>query len=141
MNRARPPRPILLRRRAGFVLLEAMLAVAIFALGMLALGRCVSNCISAERFKLEDTRARQALANRVAEIESSLQPLPERTEEKLKGSFEGITLRQRSVPLKKKNEQNVELTGLRAVTLEVSWLSGGDPQSRQLTFYVRPRNL
>ena len=34
----------------GFLLLESMLAVAIFAIGILALGRCVENCLKAERF-------------------------------------------------------------------------------------------
>lgn len=126
------------RIRGGFVLLEAMLAVAIFALGVIALGRCVSSCVAAEHFKVEDARARRVLQNRVAEIEAEAVLVTTATEEKLKGPFEGMTLKQRRVPLRKKNEKKAELTGLYAVTLEVTWLSGREPQLRQLTFYVRP---
>src|SRR5258707_1385616 len=53
--------------RKGFVLLEALVAVAIFAIGVIALGRCVSNCLAAERLRFEDARSRQVLENRLAE--------------------------------------------------------------------------
>ncbi len=127
------------RRRAGFVLLEAMIAVAIFALGVISLGRCVSNCVAAERFKAEDARARRVLENRMAEIEAESVTIANASEEKLKAPFEGMTLKQRRVELKKKNEKKVEMTGLYAVMLEVTWLSDRETQSRQMTFYVHPR--
>src|SRR4051794_7257889 len=57
-------------RGRGYVLLEAVLAVAIFALGMLALGHCISQGLMAERVKTEDARARRVLQNRFAEIEA-----------------------------------------------------------------------
>lgn len=128
-----------MNRRAGFVLLEAMLAVAIFALGVIALGRCVSNCIAAERLKLEDERARRVLANRMAEIEAEAVEGSANAEEKLKAPFEGMTLKQKRVPLKKQNEKKQNMDGLYAMTLEVTWPSGRAMQSRQLTFYVRPK--
>ena len=128
-----------MNRRAAFVLLEAMMAVAIFAIGVITLGRCVSNCIAAERFKVEDARARRVLENRMAEIEAESVAVGFATEEKLKVPFEGMTLKQRRVELKKKNEKKVERTGLYAVTLLVTWLSEREPQSKQLTFYVHPR--
>lgn len=128
-----------MNRRAGFVLLEAMLAVAIFALGVIALGRCVSSCVAAERFKAEDARARRVLENRMAEIEAESVAANNASEEKLKAPFEGMTLKQKRVILKKKNEKKAEMTGLYAVTLEVTWLSDRETQSRQLTFYVHPR--
>jgi len=130
-----------MKRRAGFVLLEAMMAVAIFALGVIALGRCVSNCVAAERFKVEDARARRVLENRMAEIEAESVTVANASEEKLKAPFEGMTLKQKRVELKKKNEKKAEMTGLYAVMLEVTWLSDREPQSKQLTFYVHPRKL
>ena len=51
-------------KKRGVMLLEAMLAVAIFAIGVITLGRCVSNCIAAERLVQEDALARRALENR-----------------------------------------------------------------------------
>jgi type II secretory pathway component PulJ len=128
-----------MKRRAGFVLLEAMIAVAIFAIGVITLGRCVSNCVAAERFKVEDARARRVLENRMAEIEAESVSVGNPSEEKLKAPFEGMTLKQRRVELKKKNEKKADMTGLYAVTLEVTWLSDREPQSKQLTFYVHPR--
>jgi Tfp pilus assembly protein PilV len=123
----------------AFVLLEAMLAVAIFALGVLALGKCVTNCLDAERFKSEAALVRRALENRFAELESGAQPL-RNGQELLPAPFTGITLTQQCVPLRKTNERNVEMTGLYAVTLDASWQSGRGIQSRQLAFYVHPRN-
>jgi hypothetical protein len=130
------------RAQAGYLLLEAMLAIAIFAIGVITMGKCVNNCLIAERFKQEDGRARQALANRMAEIEAGAVPLVDKAAEELKGSFAGMTMKQTRVPLKKmvphptdpKIQQ--ELMGLFGVTLEVSWESNGTKESRDLEFYV-----
>lgn len=131
MNRPPPTR--------GFVLLEAMIAVAIFALGVITLGRCVSNCLVAEQFKVEDARARRVLQNRMAEIESGIVTLKKPLSEDLKEPFVGMKLEQTAREVKKKNEKKEDLTGLQEVTLRVSWKSGRDPQSRELIFYVLPR--
>lgn len=113
--------------------------MAIFALSVLALGRCVTNCLTAERFKVEDSLARRALENRVAQIESGIAPL--RTfDEKLTAPFEGLTLKQSYSPIRKKNENGVEMPGLFSVTLEVNWRSAGEVQSRQLVFYAHSDN-
>src|SRR5205823_8553433 len=58
------------RHSAAFVLLEVMLGVLIFSIGVLALGQCVNNCIAAESARNDDQRARLALENRMAEIEA-----------------------------------------------------------------------
>ena len=129
-------RPALLQ---GFVLLEAMMAVAIFSIGVLALGRCVDNCITAETVKEEDERARRFLANRMAEIEQGAVVVTDKATEELKGEFEGMSLRTTRVPLKKKNEDNKELFGLFGITLELAWKIKGQEHSRELNFYVYPR--
>ena len=136
-------RAIRLRSRArderGFWLLEAVLAVAIFALGMIALGQCLNNCLVAEHIKQDDLRARQALANRMIEIEAGAVPLQDSTVEDLKGAYEGMKLKQTRVLLKRKNEKNQDIVGLYAVTLELMWRSDAQDLSRELTFYVYPR--
>ena len=124
----------------GFILLETMIAVAVFSIGVLALGKCVDNCIMAERVKEDDERARRCLANRVAEIEQGSVVVKDKGTEELKGAFEGMTLSTTRVPLKKKNENKQELFGLFAITLELAWKSNGQDQSRDLTFYVYPQN-
>lgn len=130
------PRP---SRHRAFVLLEAILAVAIFALGVLSLGKCVTNCLDAERLKTEGALARRALENRFAELEAGARPLVD-SQELLPAPFAGVTLRQRCRPLSRRNEKGVEMTGLQAVTLEAVWRSGRETRSRQLVFYVHPRH-
>lgn len=125
-------------RRAAFVLLEAMIAVMVFSIGVIALGRCVENCLAGERFKNDDARARLALLNRMAEIEAGA-AVTDKSREALKGMFEGMTMKVSRTPLKKKNEKNQELFGIFAITLEVEWKDGGVDHSRQLSFYVYPR--
>ncbi len=127
------------RGRSAFVLLEAMLAVVIFSLGVLALGKCVSNCLSAERLKQEDVRAGRILANRMAEVEAGIITLADSTTEKLKEMGEGMTLKTTRVPVKKKNESGRELTNLFLVTLTLSWDSDGGKHDRELMFYVQPK--
>lgn len=123
----------------GFVLLEVMLAVMIFSLGILSLGACVSNCLLAERLKEEDVRVGRMLANRMAEIEAQSIQLGDTTTEELKGMCEGMTLKTTRTPVKKKNEKGQEITNLFLVTLTLNWESDHQKQARELMFYVHPK--
>jgi hypothetical protein len=126
------------RDERGVWLLESMIAVAIFALGMIALGQCLNNCLVAQHIKQDDLRARQALQNRMIEIESGSETkFPDTV--KLKGAYEGMSIKQTRVPLKRKNEKKQDILGLYAVTLELMWEADGQELSRELTFYVYPR--
>ena len=129
-------------RRTGpaFILFETMLAVTIFSLAVLALGKCVDNCMQAEIAKDQDSRARRLLENRMAEIEAGSVPLDDKaTTVELKDSFAGMTLKQSRAPLQRKNEKNQDITGLYTVTLDLSWVHRGQKQSRSLAFYVFPK--
>ena len=123
----------------AFILMEAMIAVLMFSIGVLALGRCVDSCITAGQVKVEDERARRFLSNRMAEIEQGAVVMRDKETEELKGEFEGMSLRTTRVPMKKKNEDNKELFGLASITLELLWKTDGNEHSRELTFYVYPR--
>ncbi|MEP6669121.1 MAG: prepilin-type N-terminal cleavage/methylation domain-containing protein [Chthoniobacter sp.] len=122
-------------RRQGFALLEAMLAVAIFAMGILALGRCISQGLSVERIEGEDTRAYHILESRAAEIEAGAVRLVE-TKEQIGGVNGGMTLTQALAPVHKKDEHGQEMANLSLVTLGAAWTSNGERQSRTLNFYV-----
>jgi len=124
------------RNPAAFVLLEVMLGVMIFSIGVLALGRCVNNCLAAEAARTEDQRARLALENRMAQIEAGEVLTEKPLNEKLEGMFAGMTLKQTRRPLNKQNEKKEMLDGLYEVNLEVDWLSGGEPQAKALSLYV-----
>lgn len=127
------------KRAGGFMLLEALLAVTIFAIGVLTLGRCVSGCLSAVRLKEQDALARRALENRWAEIESGAVQLSNESAEELKPPFDGMTLKTTRVDVEKVNEKEERITGISAVTLSVAWTSDGEEQSKQLMFYFYPR--
>jgi len=121
---------------AGFLLLETMIGVAVFALGVLALARCVERCLDVENAKVWDERARVALENRMAEIEAGAVFFETGKEEKLEGMFKGITLYQTRTPLRLKDENKKELEGLFQIQLEAAWNEAADKQSKVLTFYV-----
>ena len=122
------------------MLFEAMLAVVIFALGVLTLGRCVENCIRAEKFRREESLARRLLANRMTEIFAGAVPLTDKASEKWdKGPWEGMELSTIREPLQFKNEKEQELFGLYQVTLLLKWKSGTESIKRELSFMIYPR--
>lgn len=129
-------RPIRVR---GFVLLECMLAVAIFALGIIALGRCVENCLKAERFRREEGLAQRALANYWVQIEQGAIPITDKYSEQLKGAWTGMTLNVTREPLTVKNEKDQELFGLYQVRLQLSWPNGPETMTREMQFIMYPR--
>jgi len=130
--------PMTRRNAAGFVLMEVMIAVAIFAMAVLALGRSVENCIAAQISMQDEERARQFLENRMAEIELGSVQLAESSTETLKDAFEGMKLKTVRKPLKRKSENGADITGLYQVDLDLSWDLDGAAQSRGLTFYYVP---
>jgi hypothetical protein len=132
-------RPWVSRNARGFLLFETILAVAIFALGVLALGHCVENAMFATRLKDEDARIRRLLQNRMTEIEVGAVPLGDKSVEELKGMFTGVKLTTTREPLERKNEQDQEIFGIFQVTLKATWISDRQEQARDLTFYVYPR--
>ena len=124
------------RRTAGFMLLETMSGVLLFALGMLALARCVEQCMRVESAKVWDERARVALENRMAEIEAGAVFFETGRQEQLKGMSEGITLNQTRTPLRLRDEKRKELAGLFQIRLEALWKEPAGSQAKVLTFYV-----
>lgn len=127
-------------RPQGFILMEVMLAVAVFAIGVIVLGECVQRCIAAEVEKQEGVRVQRLLENRMAEIQAGAIPLADSSTEELKGMFAGMTLVTTREPLKRKNEKDQELLNLFLVKTQVSWMSASrEKESRALEFYVYQR--
>lgn len=128
---------IMKKNKYGFILLEVLLGVMIFAVGVLALGKCVQQCVAAQISSVEDQRARLVLENRMAQIEGGEQKVDLiEKKEKLDGPFKGMELRQKKSPTKLKNENDKLLDNLFVIDLEVTWKSGTEPQSKALSFYV-----
>ena len=128
------------RSRRAFVLLESMLAVAIFAIGVLALGRCMENLIKSETFRREEGLAQRALANYWVQIETGAIPLAtDKSSEELKGAWAGMVMKMSREPLKLYNEKEQEIFGLYKVTLSLDWKSAGETITRELSFMIYPR--
>lgn len=124
------------RARAGFALYEVLIGVGIFTAGILSLGWSVQNCLNASALGAEDTRVRQLLADRMAEIQATPGFPDAKKETKVATGYGEVVLVQRSVPATLKADQNTELTGINLVTLSAEWKRGGAAQSRRIQFYV-----
>ena len=120
----------------GFALYEVMIGVTIFVVGVLALGRSVENCLNASEITTDENRIRIILSNRMAEIQTSPGNPDASKILKIKSDFGVVRLIQKSVPAGLKQEEGIELGGLRRVLLTAEWSRGGTKQSKQISFYV-----
>lgn len=125
------------RSRSGFLLLETMIGVAIFTLGVLVMGWCMENCLNAEIVRNMDQLARVALENRMSEVEGGVVVVgDEAFDEALSGRFQGITIRHSRVPVEIENEKREKLSNLFEVYLEATWNTPVGQQSKMISFYV-----
>lgn len=121
---------------SGFALYEVLLGLAIFAAGVLALGKSAQNCINASGLSAQEDRARQILANRMAEIQAT-PGFPDRNKEtRIATGYGDVRLIQTSEPAGLKGEKNIELTGINVVRLRAEWTGNGVTQVKKIDFYV-----
>jgi hypothetical protein len=122
--------------RSGFALYEVLIGVAVFAIGVFALGRSIENCITATGLAAEDGRIRQILANRMAEIQASPGVPDSAKESKVDTGYGIVKLIQKTIPAQLTEEDGVELNGVNLVTLKAEWEKRGIAQSESVQFYV-----
>jgi Tfp pilus assembly protein PilX len=124
------------RSKYAFALYEVLLGVAIFAVGVIALGRAVENCINASTISAEENVVRQILSDRMAQVQAA-SAVPEAEKEfKIKTSYGRVTLSQKTAPAALTEPDNTLITGINLVTLTAHWDHAGVPQSKQIQFYV-----
>ena len=131
-------RPIRTRARSkyAFALYEVLLGVAIFAIGVIALGRAVENCLNASTISSEENVVRQILSDRMAQVQAAT-AVPETEKEfKIKTSYGRVILTQKAAPAALTEPDNTLITGINLVTLTARWQHAGVPQSKQIQFYV-----
>jgi hypothetical protein len=125
-----------LQRFNAFALYEVLLGVAIFAIGVLALGRAVENCLNASTLSAEENVVQQILSNRMAEIQAA-RGVPDQAKEfKINSGYGPVKLIQKSAPAELTEPNKTMLNGINLVTLIAQWQRGGVFQSRQIRFYV-----
>jgi hypothetical protein len=132
----RAHRQAYLGSRKAFALYEVLLGLLIFAVGIIALGRAVNNCMNASVLSADDARVREILANRMVEVETTPGQPDKAKESKIDTGFGIIKLVQKAVPQEMKEEDGTELTGIIRVTLTANWTRGGANQSKAIAFYV-----
>lgn len=124
------------RGQIGFALYEVLMGVAIFALGVLALGRAVENCLNASALNAEENRVRLILSNRMAEVQTMPGLPDEKKEFNVDTGYGTVKLIQTSVDAGLKDDNDAQLAGLHRVVLTVKWTRAGANQSEQIEFYV-----
>jgi hypothetical protein len=124
------------RSAYGFALYEVLIGVAVFAIGVVALGRAVENCLNASTISAEEGVVRQILSDRMAEIQAAAIVPDAQKEFKIKSSYGLVKLIQKSGPANLTEPGNTVLTGINLVTLTALWQHSGVPQSKQIQFYV-----
>ncbi len=120
----------------GFALYEVLLGITIFALGVIALGHAVENCLNASTINAEEGVVRQIMSNRMAEIQATKSVPEDSTETKIDTNYGGIKVVQKSTAAELTEPDNTVLDGIYLVTLTAYWKQGGVPQSKQVQFYV-----
>jgi hypothetical protein len=124
------------RSKYAFALYEVLLGVAIFSLGVIALGRAVENCLNASTISAEENVVRQILSDRMAQVQAaSVVPDPQK-EFRLTTSYGRVILTQKTTPAALTEPDNTVINGINLVTLTAQWQHAGVPQSKQIQFYV-----
>ena len=124
------------QRFTGFALYEVLLGITIFALGVIALGHAVENCLNASTINAEEGVVLQILSNRMAEIQATKAVPDDSKELKIDTNYGGIKVVQKTTAAELTETDNTLLNGIYLVTLTAQWQQGGVPQSKQVQFYV-----
>ena len=125
-----------MRGQTGFALYEVLIGVAVFAIGVIALGRAVENCINASTISAEDNAVRQILSDRMAEVQAASAVPDAEKEFKINTNYGRVTLHQKTAPAALTEPDNTLITGINIVTLTAHWEHAGVPESKQIQFYV-----
>src|SRR5437867_11104901 len=124
------------RGQTGFAPYEVLMGLAIFALGVLALGRAVQNCMNASALNAEENRVRQILSNRMAEVQTAREVPDQSKEFNIDTGYGIMKLIQKSAPAGLEENDGASLAGVNRVLLTAKWTRGGAEQSQQIEFYV-----
>jgi Tfp pilus assembly protein PilV len=125
-----------IRGQIGFALYEVLIGVAIFAIGVIALGRAVENCLNASTISAEEQVVRQILSDRMAQIQAAPVVPDAEKEFKVNSNYGTVRLTQKSAPAELTEADNTVINGINVVTLTAHWQHAGTAQSKQIQFYV-----
>jgi hypothetical protein len=122
--------------QGAFALYEVLLGITIFALGVIALGHAVENCLNASTINAEEGVVRQILWNRMAEIQAAKGVPDDSKEFNVDSNYGTIKMVQKTDPAGLTEPDNTLIDGIYLVTLTAQWNRGSVTQSKQIQFYV-----
>ena len=117
------------RRRAGFTLIEMIVATVLLALGVVAALACISSATRSTSIASEYTTASLLVQQRFAELES--QP------DQIQGGEQNGTFDQEPGFRWEQTIETTPASSLFKVTLMIQWRSGNIPRSAQFVTYVQ----
>jgi Tfp pilus assembly protein PilV len=120
----------------AFALYEVLLGITIFALGVIALGHAVENCLNASTINAEEEVVRQVLSNHMAEIQAARGVPDDSKEFKVDSNYGPIKIVQKTAAAELTEPDNTVVNDIYLVTLTAQWQRGGIAQSKQIKFYV-----
>ena len=120
----------------AFALYEVLLGITIFAIGVIAMGHAVENCLNASTISAEEGVVRQILSNYMAEIQASRGVPDDSKEFKVNSNYGAIKVVQKAAAADLTEPDNTLLDGIYLVTLTAQWQRGGVAESKQIQFYV-----
>ncbi|HUE40686.1 MAG TPA: hypothetical protein VMO75_02050 [Chthoniobacterales bacterium] len=125
-----------LKSATAFALYEVLMGVAIFAFGVLALGRAVQNCLNASTLNAEEERVHLILSNRMAEVQTA-PGLPDAAKEfNVDTGYGKVKLIQTSTDAGLVDDNGAQISSIHRVTLTAKWTRAGSDQSERIEFYV-----
>jgi Tfp pilus assembly protein PilV len=125
-----------LKSATAFALYEVLMGVAIFAFGVLALGRAVQNCLNASALNAEEERVRLILSNRMAEIQTTPGLPDAERESNVDTGYGKVKLIQTSTDAGLVDDNGAQISSIHRVTLTAKWTRAGSDQSERIEFYV-----
>src|SRR5262249_18502088 len=120
----------------GFALYEVLLGITIFAIGVIALGHAVENCLNASTINAEEGVVLQILSNRMAEIQATKAVPDDSKEFKIDTNYRGRKVVQKTTTVELTEPDNTLIDGIYLDTVAAQWRQGCVPQSKQVQFYV-----
>src|SRR6266542_2541581 len=126
-SKIRNPKFAIRNFRRAFALYEVLIGVAIFAVGVIALGRAVENCLNASTISAEESAVRQILSDRMAVIQAAPGVPDAEKEFKINSNYGTIRLIQKSAPAELTEEDKTLLSGINLDRLTAQWQHAGVP--------------
>ncbi len=121
------------RRRGGYILLELIIALGMFAIGVLGLARALNTSVEVANILNRDQRVRIGLRSFLEEVRRK--PLAEMTVS-VADAVTGVTYTSSAEPVVLTTTRGGQLSDLYNLTVTASYTVGGETREESVSLYV-----